>query len=656
MYYRSAIELSEKLKAMGQEEIVKKAKTAAGKVEKTGALFIFPYSIDEDSIHVAYHSYKSYLSYFYDFLKSMDLEESEFSKEKISSDLYEELKKEARNKGYLHYHPRFAKKLSSSKLEEIVEVLEVPREKPYMPKHVEYPMSLRREMERIEKNKSYKTPLFYYIVSEEGSRRREAIREALIASLKKSGIISCSSYYCLSLEKDCSGYDSNWSLTDELLRRENGSLVTFSLLLSYPVISSDTEVKAFAQSMANNQGRSTIILESDIYSEGLIRAMKEKCQDFSFVLLEDPGYTKEDLRFIARKSYDEDLYIDYEYIYRQIDNYTNKYFDEVFVYDFQHDIYGYKDRKEEEDNRKFRASLLNSFYRNEDYSPMNAMKEEALSKEAKALISGILSHHEKLEESKLKGLITKPLYRESYNDWRENPYDITTEIPSLNMVFHGDRGTGKKRTAELYCKTLHHYGLIVKDSFKAITKGEIISRRQQDTIEHIRKVFEENKGGVLYIDWGERSISEEKSREEDSILSSIIRLIDETKRKQVVILSMQEKSMNEYFSNNPDMFSLFPYSLHFPALSPNDLWKYFSFVVSNDGYKLGKGLKDKVMAILEDMRKEDNFAGRISVQRLFEKGKMNMARRLSSSDFSTLPESAFTTLKSRDFDNFTALK
>ena len=143
--------------------------------------------------------------------------------------------------------------------------------------------------------------------------------------------------------------------------------------------------------MANNQGRSTIILESDIYSEGLIRAMKEKCQDFSFVLLEDPGYTKEDLRFIAKKSYDEDLYIDYEYIYRQIDNYTNKYFDEAFVYDFQHNIYGYKDRKEEEDNRKFRASLLNSFYRNEDYSPMNAMKEEALSKEAKALISGILS-------------------------------------------------------------------------------------------------------------------------------------------------------------------------------------------------------------------------------------------------------------------------
>ena len=133
-------------------------------------------------------------------------------------------------------------------------------------------------------------------------------------------------------------------------------------------------------------------------------------------------------------------------------------------------------------------------------------------------------------------------------------------------------------------------------------------------------------------------------------------LIDETKRKQVVILSMHERNMNEYFSNNADMLSLFPYSQHFPTPTTDNLWKYFSFIVSNDGYKLGKGLKGKVMAILEDMRKEDNFAGRISVQRLFEKGKMNMARRLSSSDFSTLPESAFTTLRARDFDNFTALK
>ena len=61
------------------------------------------------------------------------------------------------------------------------------------------------------------------------------------------------------------------------------------------------------------------------------------------------------------------------------------------------------------------------------------------------------------------------------------------------------------------------------------------------------------------------------------------------------------------------------------------------------------------MTILEVMSKKENFAGLISVQRLVEKGKMNMAHRLSSSDFSSLPDSAFVNLKARDFDNLVGL-
>ena len=442
---------------------------------------------------------------------------------------------------------------------------------------------------------------------------------------------------------------------DELYKRATDSPVVFSLYHSSPIISSDPEAKSLAQSMATNQGKITI-LEGYRYSEGLVRAIKEECRDFHFVLIEDPGYTKEDLRTIARKSYDEDLFIDYNYIYKQIDNSDQKYFDEDFVSDFQGNIYGYKDEKLEKDKKRFRASLLNSFYRNENRSPITTLREEPLPKEAKALISDILSQHESLEERKLRGMDMKPLYRESYNDWRENPYDITTEIPSLNMVFYGDRGTGKKRTAELYCGILHQFGLTVKDSFKIITKGEIISKDTNDTMKRIMRVFDDNKGGVIYIDWGERGISGEENKEEYSILSSIIRLIDENKRKLVVILSISERSMKEYSSTEGDMLSSFPYSLHFPSLTLDDLWTYFSFLVSKEGYKRGKGLKEKVTAVLEDMSKKDNFAARISIQKLLEKGKMNMSLRLSTSDFSTLPESAFTTLKPRDFDNLVGLE
>ena len=651
MYYKSVIVLTEEIKGMSKEELIRKAKTTAGKVEKLSAFSIFPYLLDKNSIHVAYYSTKSCLSYFYDYLEYMNLEESKFSREKISNSIYQELKKEARNKGYIYYPPRLSKKISPSQLDEMVEVLDVPTGKLYMPMSVEYPISLRSEIERIKNDKSHNSNVFYYIVSEE-SDRREAMRKALISSLRENGMISSSSYFTLSLEKDYSEYDSNWSIVDELYKRATDSLVTFSINLNYPIISFDPEAKSFAQSMANNQGKNITILEGYRYSEGLVTAIKEKCQDFRFVLLEDPGYTKDDLKIIARKSYDEDLYIDYKYIYKQIDNSDQKYFDEGFVSDFQGNIYGYKDEKEEENNKKFRASLLNSFYRNESNSPIDTLKEEPLQKEAKALISGILSQHERMEERKLRGLSMKPLYRESYNDWRENPYDITTDIPSLNMVFYGDRGRGKKTTAKLYTGILHQYGLIVKDSFKIITKGEVISKNPNDTINLIKRAFDDNKGGVIYIDWGERGISEE---EEYSLLTSIMKLIDEYKRKLVVILSLSERSMKEYFSISPDTLSTFPYTLHFSSPTLDDLWAYFSFLISKEGYKPGKGLKEKVMTILEAMSKKENFSGLISVQRLVEKGKMNMAHRLSSSDFSSLPDSAFVNLKAQDFDNLVGL-
>ena len=651
MYYKSVIVLTEEIKGMSKEELIKKAKAAAGKVEELGAFSIFPYLLDEESLYVAYYSTKSCLSCFYDYLEYMNLEESKFSREKISNSIFQELKKEARNKGYIYYPPRLSKKLSPSQLDEMVEVLDVPTGKLHMPMSVEYPISLRSEMERIENAKSHYSPVIYYIISEERDRR-EAMREALISSLRENGMISSSSYFTLSLEKDYSEYDSNWSIVDELYKRATDSPVVFSLYLNHPIISFDPEAKSFAQSMANNQGKNITILEGYRYSEGLVTAIKEKCQDFRFVLLEDPGYTKEDLKIIARKSYDEDLYIDYKYIYKQIDNSDQKYFDEGFVSDFQGNIYGYKDEKEEENKKKFRASLLNSFYRNESNSPIDALKEEPLQKEAKALISDILSQHERMEERKLRGLYMKPIYRESYNDWRENPYDITTDIPSLNMVFYGDRGRGKKTTAKLYTGILHQCGLIVKDSFKIITKGEVISKNSNDTINLIKRAFDDNKGGVVYIDWGERSISEE---EEYSLLTSIIKLIDEYKRKLVVILSLSERSMKEYLSISPDILSTFPYTLHFSSLTLDDLWAYFSFLISKEGYKQGKGLKEKVMTILEAMSKKENFADLISVQRLVEKGKMNMSHRLSSSDFSSLPDSAFVNLKARDFDNIVGL-
>ena len=88
MYYKSSILLSEELKKLKTEELEEKVVETAKRVQRFCGFFIFPFLFDKDSIHVAYEVYKNCLSYFYDFLKELGLEESKFSRKKISYNEY----------------------------------------------------------------------------------------------------------------------------------------------------------------------------------------------------------------------------------------------------------------------------------------------------------------------------------------------------------------------------------------------------------------------------------------------------------------------------------------------------------------------------------------------------------------------------------------
>ena len=437
MYYKSSILLSEELKRLETEELEEKVVETAKRVQRFPCFFIFPYLFEKDTIHVAYDVYKNCLSYFYDFLKELGLEESKFSRKKMSYNEYEEKKTEATNCGYKFYSTRLYKGQ-----EEIVEELEVPREEVVMPRHTEYPISLKREIKRIQDNPNL-SPIIYYIVSESRSRR-EAMREALICSLKEEGRISSPHYFNLILEKDYYGYNSNWSLVDSLYEKAKDCAVTFSLSFDSPISAFDNVAKNFATSLSKHHDRCITIIESDRYLESLVKIINKECQYSRLILLEDPGYTKEDLKNIAKHYEDEDLYIDYEYVFNKIDNSIERYFNAEYVNELEDHIYEL-DRYDslKEAYKEVNESFINSFYLKKDSNPIDTLKEEPIFEGAKTLIDDIIREHDFLEERKLRGLEgdIKPLYRESYNKWRRYSYEITTELPSLNMIFYGDRGT-----------------------------------------------------------------------------------------------------------------------------------------------------------------------------------------------------------------------
>lgn len=90
----------------------------------------------------------------------------------------------------------------------------------------------------------------------------------------------------------------------------------------------------------------------------------------------------------------------------------------------------------------------------------------------------------------------------------------------------------------------------------------------------------------------------------------------------------------------------FPYIIHFRHLAFDEAWNYLSYMAKEDGYILGKGVKEK----LRDVLNNPVFGNANSLRSILERGKMNMAIRIAQSR-TTLSDKTLSTLRPQDFED-----
>ena len=114
-------------------------------------------------------------------------------------------------------------------------------------------------------------------------------------------------------------------------------------------------------------------------------------------------------------------------------------------------------------------------------------------------------------------------------------------------------------------------------------------------------------------------------------------------RKVVVILELSEQGMKDCRALTEEKF---PYTIHFRYLTSDEAWNYLSYRAKEDGYILGKGVKENLLDVLNN----PVFGNANSIRAILERGKMNMAIRLSPSR-TTLSDKTLSILKPQDFDD-----
>ena len=344
-------------------------------------------------------------------------------------------------------------------------------------------------------------------------------------------------------------------------------------------------------------------------------------------MIQDPGFTKEEaITILERERNIDSLKGDIDLLLKESGKNYFSYDDLSSIYDKASNTKGFLTKK----------------------SPMEKLSELPYMEKAKDLIESIISYSALLEERKLRGF--KSNYCPALNIFQRPNNSIVTDIPSLNMVFIGDRGTGKETVARLYSEILENEGIIVKndsaDNIQFVNRVHLMEKTPQKSIDTINKLFNRSRGGLVFIDWQGLSLDERTKDRECLILDNIINMMERHKGELVAILSLSNESYSDITKRNPGLLSSIPYSLHFSSYSNQELWDIFSYRLSKKGLKAEEGVKERVFEILDELRNKNNFSYGDTINGMITNGEVKLSKSINSES----KDDELITLRPYDFD------
>lgn len=229
-------------------------------------------------------------------------------------------------------------------------------------------------------------------------------------------------------------------------------------------------------------------------------------------------------------------------------------------------------------------------------------------------------------KNKVQDLI---VYQKVQKMRREN--NLHSAKNTLHLAFTGNPGTGKTTVARIVGRIYKRIGLLSKGHFVEVSRTDLIAGYQGQTALKVKKVIEQAKGGVLFIDEAysitENDHSDSYGRE---CLTELTKALEDYREDLVVIVAGYTEPMNKFFESNPGLKSRFNTFIEFDDYSPDELDKILISMCMNNDYILDEEAKEKIHLYFEQQTalKDENFANGRLVRNLYDDLVMNHARRV----------------------------
>ncbi len=222
---------------------------------------------------------------------------------------------------------------------------------------------------------------------------------------------------------------------------------------------------------------------------------------------------------------------------------------------------------------------------------------------------------------------------------------------TLHLAFTGNPGTGKTTVARIVGRIYKKIGLLSKGHFIEVSRTDLIAGYQGQTALKVKKVIEQAKGGVLFIDEAysitENDHSDSYGRE---CLTELTKALEDYRDDLVVIVAGYTEPMKKFFESNPGLRSRFNTFIEFDDYSSAEMEQILLSMCKKNDYSIDDKAKEEIHFFFDRLlsEKTDNFANGRLVRNLYDDLVMNHAKRVvkilnpTRTDLSVIIDEDFT--------------
>lgn len=232
--------------------------------------------------------------------------------------------------------------------------------------------------------------------------------------------------------------------------------------------------------------------------------------------------------------------------------------------------------------------------------------------------------------SKVKKQISDLIAYQKIQKLREN-HGLNKVNRTLHLAFLGNTGTGKTTVARIVGRIYKQIGLLSKGHFIEVSRTDLIAGYQGQTSLKVKKVVDEAKGGVLFIDEAysitENEHSDSYGRE---CLTELTKALEDYRDDLVVIVAGYNDQMNVFFKSNPGLKSRFNNFIQFDDYNADELENILIKMCEKDNYIIKNETLQIIRQYLNEQisSKDENFSNGRFVRNLYDNLIMNQAKRI----------------------------